>query len=90
VDASKGAADRRGLAGGRLVSRIPKQTVLNLDTTDRKWMSRECVRHRKAVADYNDGERTRGVLGLADFAAPFVGTRRPCSTVGARIPTGRS
>ena len=52
----------------------PKQTVLNLDTTDRKWTSRACIQHRKAVADYNDGERTRGVLGLADFAAPFVGT----------------
>ena len=52
----------------------PKQTVLNLDTTDRKWNSRACIQHRTAVADYNDGERPRGVLGLADFAAPFVGT----------------
>ena len=52
----------------------PKQTVLNLDTTDRRWSSRQCVMHRKAAADYNDGERTRAVLGLADYAAPFVGT----------------
>ena len=52
----------------------PKQTVLNLDTTDRAWNSRECVRHRKAAADYNDGERTRAMLGLADYAVPFVGT----------------
>jgi hypothetical protein len=52
----------------------PKMTVLNLDTTDPKWTSRACVQHRKAVADYNDGERVRGVLGFADYAVPFVGT----------------
>ena len=52
----------------------PKQTVLNLDTTDRRWMSRECVMHRKAAADYNDGERTRALLGFADYAVPLVGT----------------
>ena len=52
----------------------PKQTVLNLDTTDRKWNSRACVQHRKAVADYNDGERARAVVGFADYAVPFVGT----------------
>ena len=52
----------------------PKQTVLNLDTTDPKWVSRQCVMHRKAVADYDDGERVRGVLGFADYAVPFAGT----------------
>ena len=52
----------------------PKYTVLNLDTTDPKWTSRACVQHRKAVADYNDGERVRNVLGFADYAVPFAGT----------------
>ena len=52
----------------------PKLTVLNLDTTDPKWTSRQCVQHRKAVADYDDGERVRGVLGFADYAVPFAGT----------------
>ena len=52
----------------------PKQTVLNLDTTDRKWASRECVAARKAVYDYNDGERLRGVAGLANYVVPYVGT----------------
>ena len=52
----------------------PKVTVLNLDTTDRKWTSRACVQHRKAAADYNDGERARAVVGFADYAVPFVGT----------------
>lgn len=52
----------------------PKQVVLNLDTTDPKWQSRRCIAHRRAAADYNDGERARAVIGLADYAAPFVGT----------------
>ena len=52
----------------------PKVTVLNLDTTDPKWNTRRCIAHRKAAADYNDGERARAVVGLADFAAPLVGT----------------
>ena len=52
----------------------PKQVVLNLDTTDPKWVSRKCIAHRRAAADYNDGERTRAVVGLADYAAPLVGT----------------
>ncbi len=52
----------------------PKQTVLNLDTTDRRWSSRDCIRHRKAAADYNDGERTRALVGFADYAVPFAGT----------------
>jgi hypothetical protein len=52
----------------------PKAVVLNLDTTDPKWQSRKCIAHRKAAADYNDGERGRAVVGLANFAAPLVGT----------------
>ena len=52
----------------------PKQTVLELDTTDPKWASRQCVQHRKAVADYDDGQRVRSVVGLADYAVPFAGT----------------
>ncbi len=52
----------------------PKQTVLDLDTTDRRWTSRQCVLARKAAADYDDGQRARGVVGLADYVAPFAGT----------------
>ena len=70
---------RRGAVIGVLVlasacQANPKQTVLDLDTTDPKWTSRACVQHRKAVADYDDGERVRGVLGFADYAVPFAGT----------------
>jgi hypothetical protein len=53
----------------------PKQTVLNLDTTDHRWTSRECVAARKEVARYNDRAGARGVVGvLGNLAAPFAGT----------------
>lgn len=52
----------------------PKQTVLDLDTTDRRWSSRQCILARKAAADYNDGQRSRGIVGLADYAVPYAGT----------------
>jgi hypothetical protein len=52
----------------------PKQTVLNLDTTDRKWSSPRCVAARKAVHRYNDGERLRAAAGLANYVTPYVGT----------------
>ena len=52
----------------------PKQTVLNLDTTDRKWSSPRCVAARKAVYRYNDGERLRAAAGLANYVTPYVGT----------------
>jgi hypothetical protein len=53
----------------------PKETVLNLDTTDRKWTSKRCIAARKAVARYDDRERERGILGfVGNIAAPFAGT----------------
>ncbi len=53
----------------------PKKTVLNLDTTDRKWTSPACVATRKAVARYHDGDTARAIVGFAgDRAAPFAGT----------------
>lgn len=53
----------------------PKETVLNLDTTDKRWTSRECVAARKAVAAYDDKSEERGWVGmLGNFVAPFAGT----------------
>ena len=52
----------------------PKLTVLNLDTTDRRWTSRKCVEARRAVFLYNDGERLRGLAGLANHLTPYAGT----------------
>jgi len=53
----------------------PKETVLNLDTTDRKWTSKQCVAARKAVARYDDKAARRGLVGLiGNFVAPYAGT----------------
>lgn len=53
----------------------PKQTVLNLDTTDPKWTSPDCVAARKAVHKYRDGETARAIVGIAgNYAAPYAGT----------------
>jgi hypothetical protein len=47
----------------------PKQTVLNLDTTDPRWESAECVAARKAVADYDDREGVRTATTVAGLVA---------------------
>jgi hypothetical protein len=47
----------------------PKQTVLNLDTTDPKWLSAECVAARKTAHRYKDGELTRAAAGIAGTVA---------------------
>ncbi len=47
----------------------PKQTVLDLDTTDSRWASRECVAARKAVAQYKDKGGVRTAAGVAGLAA---------------------
>jgi hypothetical protein len=53
----------------------PKETVLNLDTTDRKWVSGRCVAARKAVARYDDHKTSRGVVRVVgNLVAPFAGT----------------
>ena len=60
-------------AGGCVTN--PKKTVLNLDTTDPKWVSRKCVAARKAVYEYSDHGGTRAVVGLAgNLVVPFAGT----------------
>ena len=53
----------------------PKTTVMNLDTTDPRWVSRKCVAARKDVYEYNDHGTTSTVVGLAgNLAFPFAGT----------------
>jgi hypothetical protein len=53
----------------------PKQTVLDLDTTDRRWSSRGCIAARKAVARYDDQAGPRVLIGfVGDLIAPFAGT----------------
>lgn len=61
------------LLGGCAAS--PKEIVLDLDTTDRKWVSARCVAARKAVARYDDQSMThRVVRAVGNLAAPFAGT----------------
>jgi hypothetical protein len=68
-----GAAALLTSVGGCVTN--PKQTVLNLDSTDPRWMSPGCVAVRKMVARYHDGETTRAIVGFAgNYAAPFAGT----------------
>ena len=68
-----GAATLLVSAGGCVSN--PKATVLNLDTTDRKWISRDCIAARKAVAKYNDGGAARAIIGFSgNYAAPYAGT----------------
>lgn len=53
----------------------PKQTVLNLDTTDRKWTSKRCVAARQEAARYNDHTRAKIALGMGgNMVVPFAGT----------------
>lgn len=47
----------------------PKETVLNLDTTDPKWLSAECIAARKAAKDYNDKPLVRAAAGVAGTVA---------------------
>jgi len=53
----------------------PRETVLALDTTDRKWSTRECREARKAAAafdEHKDGMRVIGLVG--NLIVPFAGT----------------
>lgn len=53
----------------------PKQTVLNLDTTDKRWTTKRCVAARKAVARYDEQQVPRKVVSVVgNLAVPFVGT----------------
>ncbi len=68
-----GAAALLVSAGGCVTN--PKNTVLNLDTTDPKWVSSDCIAARQAVARYHDGDTARTIVGFAgNYAAPFAGT----------------
>lgn len=67
-----GAAAFLVTAGGCVTN--PKKTVLDLDSTDPKWVSRKCVDARKAVYAYNDHSNTRTVVGIAgNLVVPFAG-----------------
>lgn len=47
----------------------PKQTVLDLDTTDPRWLSAGCIAARKETRDYNDKPLVRAAAGVAGTVA---------------------
>ncbi len=52
----------------------PKTTVANLDSTDRRWNTRQCVAARKAVYQFNDHHNLHTVMGVAgNIIVPFAG-----------------
>ena len=52
----------------------PKTTVANLDSTDRRWNTRQCISARKAVYEFNDHHNLHTVMGVAgNLVIPFAG-----------------
>ncbi|MFZ5669365.1 MAG: hypothetical protein ACOY4K_07710 [Pseudomonadota bacterium] len=47
----------------------PKQTVLDLDSTDPRWSSAECVAARRKAHRYDDRELVRAAAGAAGVVA---------------------
>lgn len=67
------------LAGVTLVlgacATSPRETVLSLDSTDRKWSSKRCVAARKEAArfdEHKDGHAVIKVVG--NLIVPFAGS----------------
>ena len=61
------------MVGGCVTS--PKETVLSLDTTDRKWTSKRCVAARKEVAQFDENKDGHAVIKVVgNLLAPFAGT----------------
>lgn len=53
----------------------PKETVLGLDTTDKRWTTKRCVAARKEAArfdEHRDGHAVIKIVG--NLIAPFAGS----------------
>jgi len=52
----------------------PKTTVANLDSTDRRWNTNQCIAARKAIYQFNDHHNLHTVMGVAgNLVVPFAG-----------------
>lgn len=59
--------------GGCVTS--PKETVLALDTTDRKWTSKRCIAARKEAARFDENKDGHTVIKMVgNLIVPFAGT----------------
>jgi hypothetical protein len=53
----------------------PKETVLGLDTTDRKWTSKRCVAARKEAARFDEHKDGHAVIKIVgNLVVPFAGS----------------
>jgi hypothetical protein len=53
----------------------PRETVLSLDTTDRKWTSKRCIAARKEAAAFDENKDGHAVIKIVgNLLVPFAGT----------------
>lgn len=53
----------------------PRETVLTLDSTDRKWNSKRCVAARKEAARFDEHKDGHAVIKIVgNLIVPFAGT----------------
>lgn len=53
----------------------PRETVLSLDSTDRKWTSKRCVEARKEAARFDENKEGHAVIKIVgNLIVPFAGT----------------
>lgn len=59
--------------GGCVTS--PRETVLTLDSTDRKWNSKRCIAARKEAARFDEHKDGHAVIKIVgNLIVPFAGT----------------
>ena len=69
-----GAMALAGLLSCTACATNPKTTVANLDSTDRRWNTRQCIAARKAIYQFNDHHNLHTVMGVAgNLVVPFAG-----------------
>lgn len=53
----------------------PKETVLSLDTTDRKWTSKRCIAARNEAARFDEHKDGHAVIKIVgNLIVPFAGS----------------
>lgn len=69
-----GAMAAAALLAGAGCATNPKTTVADLDSTDRRWNTHQCIAARKAVYEFNDHHNLHTVMGVAgNLVVPFAG-----------------
>ena len=80
-----GALALAGLLACTACATNPKTTVANLDSTDRRWNTRNCIKARKAVYEFNDHHNLHTVMGVAgNLVVPFAGAAADLTMSGSQ------